>query len=224
MKKPLCTLLALLPLCVFSISMKNKTVALQPGDLVPVAYRMNATDAPDEVAFLALTDIPAGTKLHVTDAKYTNNSPAQCPGGLVWTATAALPAGTVFSIQPDASVASAGALSGEGFGLSSQGDQVIVYSGEGQYITAVSSNAWVGSQTACDGNQSRLPSGLQNGASAISLASASGNTAGNTVNAFFSGSQGGGPSAWKAAVLNPANWTGAGAGTPPQTWPAFRFN
>ncbi|MBL7796857.1 MAG: choice-of-anchor I family protein, partial [Saprospiraceae bacterium] len=200
----------------------------QPGDIVPVAYRMNATGTSDEVAFLTFVNILPGTQIRMTDAKYTDNAQPQCPGGIVWTAPAqTVPAGTVFTVQNDAGTASIGTVTGATFGLSSGGDQVIVYTGAPEspaYVTALSSNAWVtGAHTACGGSLSKLPAGLSDGATSINLSTAPGNTAGNTVNAYYTGPQTGSTAQLRAAVLDPANWNGTGSGTPAQVWPAWNF-
>jgi len=196
----------------------------QPGDLVPVAYRMNATGADDEVALLTLVDILPGTILHFTDGKYTGTS--QCTGGLNWTAPAqGVSAGTVIAVKNDAPSVNIGTLTGSAFGLSSGGDQFIVYTGAAatpSYITALSSNAWSGSAV-CGGATSILPAGLADGTSSINLSTTAGNVAGNTVNAYYTGSQAGTITQIKAAVLNPANWTGTTNATAPQTWPTWAF-
>jgi hypothetical protein len=200
----------------------------QPGDLVPVAYRMNASGGEDEVAFLTFVNILPGTKINLTDAKYTDNAQPQCPGGITWTSPNSLiPAGSVFVIQNDAGTASTGTVTGSTFGLSSGGDQIIVYTGtpaDPSYITALSSNAWVSSpHTACSGSLSLLPAALQDGVSAISLSTAPGNVSGNTVNGYYAGPQTGTNAQLRAAILNPANWNGIGGGTPPQVWPTWNF-
>lgn len=200
----------------------------QAGDLVVVAYRMNATGAEDEVALLTLVDIEPGTLINLTDAKYTSNAQPQCPNGIVWTLgdNECAPAGTVIRIQTSALVASIGSVSGSGFGLSSGGDQVIVYTGTAAaptYITALTSNGWVATNTSCGGSLSMLPAGLQDGLSSLNTSSAPGNVNGNAVNAYYSGPQTGTPADLQAAILNPANWTASAGGTPPQVWPAWSF-
>jgi hypothetical protein len=54
----------------------------QAGDLAFVGYRMNASGAEDEVAFVTFVDILPGTFLTFTDSKYTSNTQPQCPNGL----------------------------------------------------------------------------------------------------------------------------------------------
>ena len=209
------------------LTIREQTV-FTPGDLVPVAYRMNADGAEDEVALLALANILPGTKVQMTDAKYTDNAQPQCAGGITWTSPDnILPAGTVVVIGNDAGTASHGTVSGSTFGLSSNGDQFIVYTGTADqpaHITALSSNAWVtGDHTACGGSLSKLPEGLADGMSSINLSTASGNTAGNTVNAYYNGPQQGTNDELRTLILDPANWIGAPAGTPAQEWPAYNF-
>ncbi len=199
----------------------------QAGDIIPIAYRTNATDVADEVALLTLVDILPGTRINMTDAKFTSNTPAQCAGGLVWIAPASgVAAGTVIVIGNDANTASVGSLTGSTFGLSSSGDQFIVYTGTNtnpNYITAVSSNAWATANTSCSGSNSLLPAGLTDGTSSINTSTAPGNTTGNSVNAYYTGSHSGTPAQIRAAVLNPANWVAIAGSTAGQTWPSWAF-
>ncbi len=199
----------------------------QAGDLAVVAYRMNAASTEDEIALLTFVDILPGTMIQITDAKYTTNANAQCPGGLTWTAPASgVAAGTVIAIQNDASVANIGSLTGSGFGLSSGGDQVMVYTGNpttAMHITALSSNNWLAANTSCSGSNSMIPATLADGVNAINLNAAPGNVNGNTVNAYYNGIQDGTIADLKTTIFNPANWIGVDGGTAPQVWPAWAF-
>ncbi len=202
--------------------------AFNAGDMVFVAYRMNATSTEDEVALLTLVDIIPGTFINLTDAKYTTNTTPQCANGIVWTAPSneCITAGTIITIQTSALVANKGTVTGSGFGLSSGGDQVIVYTGtpaNPNYITALTSNDWVLENTSCSGSLSLIPAGLEDGISSVNLSTAPDNVAGNTANAYYNGTQAGNPTQLKAAILNPANWVTSPSGTAPQTWPAFNF-
>ncbi|MBK7809731.1 MAG: choice-of-anchor I family protein [Saprospiraceae bacterium] len=199
-----------------------------PGDLVVVAYRMNATSTEDEVALLSLVDILPGTFINLTDSKYTTNVPPQCPNGIVWTApeNECITAGTVIKIQTSALIANKGTVTGSGFGLSSSGDQVIVYTGSAanpSYITALTSNAWVANNSSCSGSLSMIPNGLEDGINAVNLSTAPGNVSGNSVNAYYEGIQSGSPTELRTAILNPANWITAPGGTAAQTWPNYSF-
>lgn len=196
------------------------------GDMAFVGYRMNATATEDEVAFITFVDIIAGTFINFTDSKYTTNSPAQCPNGIVWTATQCVPAGSVVTIQTSSLLANTGTVTGSGFGLSSGGDQVIVYTGSNtapNYITALSSNGWVASNTTCGGSLSLLPTALTDGVSSLNTSTSPGNITGNTVNAYYSGTQLGTVAQLRTAILNPANWTGAAGATAAQVWPTWNF-
>lgn len=198
------------------------------GDLLIVAYRMNATATDDEIAVLTTVNILPGTRVNFTDAKYTTNAQKQCTGGFTWIAPATgVAAGTVFNIKTDAGTTNLGTIIGSTFGLSSNGDQIIVYTGKAanpNYITALSSNAWVSNNTSCSGSLSMLPDGLQDGISSINLSIAPGNTSGNTVNAYYNGPQDLPYSILKTYILNPLNWIGVGSGTPPQNWPSWSFD
>lgn len=198
------------------------------GDFAVVAYRMSATGTDDEVAFVTFKDIPNGTNINFTDAKYTANAQPQCAGGIVWTANAntCIPAGSVITIKTNALTSNLGTVTGDGFGLSSNGDQVIVYTGTADapnYITAFSSNAWIVTGTDCGGSVSMLPAALTDGTNSVSLSTAPGNVTGNTANAFYNGTNDGEPSALRALILDPANWTTSASNTAPQTWPTWAF-
>jgi hypothetical protein len=206
------------------------TIAVQSpiatGDMVFTAYRMNATGTEDEVALLTFVNIAPGTFITLTDAKYTSNAVPQCANGIVWTATDCVPAGSVISIQTSALIANTGIVTGSGFGLSSGGDQVIVYTGTNvapNYITALTSNGWVANSTDCSGSLSMKPAALTDGTNAFNNSTNAANVDGNTVNAFYSGTQTGAPANLKANILNPANWTGVAGATTPQVWPAWAF-
>src|SRR5690606_1918251 len=173
-------------------------------------------------------DIDPGTFITFTDSKYTSNAQAQCPNGIVWTVGAdeCIPAGSVITIQTDALVSNKGTVTGSGFGLSSNGEQVIVYTGTAaapNYITAFSSNGWVSDNVSCGGSLSMLPAGLIDGVNTLNTSTAPGNDSGNSVNAYYNGTQSGTVSELKTAILNPANWVAIGGGTQAQTWPAWNF-
>lgn len=200
----------------------------EPGDLAFVAYRMNATNTEDEIAFITFVDIIPGTFITFTDSKYTSNPQPQCPNGIVWTvgSNECVAAGTVVTIQTESFLTNIGTVTGTGFGLSSNGDQVIVYAGtaaEPSYITALSSNGWVTNNTSCGGSLSMIPAGLTDGESAFNTATAPGNTGGNAVNAYYNGTQEGTVSELRMAILNPENWIAIGSGTSPQQWPVWNF-
>ena len=158
------------------------TIAVQTtfaaGDIAFVAYRMNATATEDEVAFITFVDIVAGTFINFTDSKYTTNTPAQCANGIVWTATQCVPAGSVVTIQTSALLSNTGTVTGSGFGLSSGGDQVIAYTGSNttpNYLTALTSNGWIATNTSCSGSLSMLPAGLTDGTSSLNTTTSPGN-------------------------------------------------
>lgn len=214
-----------------TVSVVFSTIALQtafnPGDIAIIAYRMNTTDINDQFAFLTFVDIMPGTLINMADAKYTSNAQPQCPGGLVWTAPATgVAANSVVVVNNDGGTTSAGTISGSTFGLSSGGDQIIMYTGTAAnpaYITALSSNAWVETATNCGGSLSQLPGGLQDGVSSINLSTSPNAVSGNLVNGYYNGPQDLPAAQLRAAILNPANWVGTGAGTPAQPWPVWAF-
>lgn len=196
------------------------------GDMVFTAYRMNASDAEDEIALLTLVDIAPGTFIYLTDSKYTTNPQPQCGDAIMWTATDCVPAGSVITIQTGELTTNTGTVAGDDFGLSSGGDQVIVYTGSAEnpnYITAMTSIDWLATNTDCGGSESMIPAGLADGVNAVNLSTAPGNVDGNTVNAYYNGTQEGTPAELRTAIQNPANWVGVGEDTPAQEWPTWNF-
>lgn len=196
------------------------------GDLAIVAYRASANTIDDEFALLTFVDIKKGTQIKITDMKYTENGIAQCEGGLIWTAPAGIKAGDVIKIGNDKATTDTGSISGNYFGLSSSGDQIIIYEGpyfNPNFVTALSTNAWSASGiTSCKGSNSLLPKGLTNGTNAISHEATTGNVSANTANAYYNGSQTGTTDEVKARVFDYANWKGA-ASKIDQIWPKWNF-
>lgn len=198
----------------------------QAGDLAIVAYRASANTIDDEFAILTFVEIKEGTQLKITDMKFTENGIAQCEGGLIWTAPAGVKVGDVFVVGNDNATVDKGTISGKDFGLSSKGDQVIIYEGpffNPNFLTALSTNAWTASGiTSCKGSNSMLPKGLTNGTNAVSHEATAGNVSANTANAFYNGSQTGTIAEVKARVFDYSNWNGA-ASKVDQIWPKWNF-
>ncbi|MBD2464131.1 ExeM/NucH family extracellular endonuclease [Oscillatoria sp. FACHB-1407] len=105
---------------------------LNPGDIAIIGFR---SGAPDGLAFVTFKDLDAGTMLGFTDASYQQpNTPGSWRGGenfAVWTATTAVPAGTVVVLSfPNTppSTTDNGSVSSAGLsGISGSGDQIFVY-------------------------------------------------------------------------------------------------
>mmetsp|Transcript_18905 Transcript_18905/g.38826 ORF Transcript_18905/g.38826 Transcript_18905/m.38826 type:complete len:538 (+) Transcript_18905:115-1728(+) len=98
-----------------------------PGDVLVVGVH---SDNPDLLALVALVDLPAGFRVHVTDNAYNGNSFASNEGTTTLTIPETLKAGTIFGygdgvLHGSSWVAEKG---GRGFRLSSSGDTIIVYS------------------------------------------------------------------------------------------------
>lgn len=216
--------------------------ALQPGDVAVIAYD---TDTPDAFAWIAFRDLPSNTVIHFTSSSVSNGwfrwgdhlGRAVAPGPLSWTSTNPLPAGTVVSwVSGTQKCWSTGVLSGGAPTLSTDGDQIIAYTG------TISSNAagtypWIGdcsqatllyglnfanagwdNVTGGGPNTSFVPPGL-------STALATAVHVNNQDNGFYSGVTTGTPSDLRAALALPANWTTSAALINPSVWPVcFKVN
>lgn len=205
----------------------SRAQSLQPGDLMPVAYRTSALSTDDEVLWVSRRNLDSGTVITFTDSKYTSNAQPQCTGGLVWTVPADLPSGSLISLKSDLGTVNGVVCPGNTFGLSSSGDQVLVYQGSAaspSYIFALSTKGWASApMTTCTGGNCILPTGTQSGISALSMDGAPGNASGVSANAYYNGPIAGAWSAIQTALLNPANWTVAASGTAAQSWPSYVF-
>ncbi len=90
-------------------------------------------DAPDAIAFVVLKDVLAGTQIHFTDKDYTVGAvtfPTN-EAAFTWTADKAYPAGTLITIQTDASplVADRGTVAGVGGGISTSAETYYAFQG-----------------------------------------------------------------------------------------------
>ena len=111
---------------------------LQPGDLAIIAFN---SDSPDDFAWVALRDIPAGTVLKFTDSSVSNGyfrwsehlaSGSQkfgLGGPLIWSNSVPLDRGIVVRFDATTTNWSLGQLAGNYPLLSSSGDQLFVYHG-----------------------------------------------------------------------------------------------
>uniref|UniRef100_UPI0025E3C8E3 SdiA-regulated domain-containing protein n=1 Tax=uncultured Nevskia sp. TaxID=228950 RepID=UPI0025E3C8E3 len=89
---------------------------LAAGDIRFVAAN---ADAPDALAFTPLRTLAAGTEILFTDKNYVAGSPfLSNEAGFTWTATAAIPAGTLVTISTDPLTSDRGSVVGQGGGIS----------------------------------------------------------------------------------------------------------
>jgi len=142
---------------------------LQPGDVAVIGY--NFKD-PDQFSFIFLTDVAAGTVLHITDSGYDATTSAFRAGEGYLTYT--LPvggkrAGEIVTYPDDAGFVKTG-VSGF-FGLTVDGDQLIFFQGTFLapvfiYALTVSDEDW--QSNVIDNNTTNLPPGLIDGVTALS--------------------------------------------------------
>ncbi|MCX2454375.1 hypothetical protein OQX61_24130, partial [Pedobacter sp. PLR] len=96
--------------CLFLFSAKTSTAQLVAGDLAIIGVNAETTVNPTPratISFVALTEIPTGTVIHLTDIGYTGSAFVLAPvppattspdGTANWTVTTKVPAGTVFTV------------------------------------------------------------------------------------------------------------------------------
>jgi hypothetical protein len=189
MKKMIVTLLLL---SIGSIIMGQTT--LSAGDIAIVAY---ASVNPDEISFVCLVNIEAGTSISFTDNGWkSNNTWRGGEGTHVWTASSNCLAGDVINILLD------------GPQLATTGDQVIAYQGsssEPTFIFALNSEGTGWQSDASSTNESALPTGLTNGTNAIALD--------EVDNAYYNGSTIGTKAELLSLICNKSNWLGSNSRT-----------
>jgi hypothetical protein len=143
---------------------------LTPGDIAIVGYNFKN---PDEFSFITFVDLDPGTIIYFTDCGWTSSNNFRVGEGIV---TYTIPTGgktmgSVITFGLDPGFTTAG-VSGF-FGLSTSGDQLLVYQGSfaaPQFIYALNNSGnGVWQTSATNTNTSTLPPGLVNGYSAVAL-------------------------------------------------------
>lgn len=200
------------------------------GDIAVIAYR---SDNPDAFAWVALTDIAAGTVVNFTDSSVSNNlfrwsEHLDGGGPLTWSHGDNVAAGTVISFHTNTSTWSLGTIGGSLLGLSNDGDQIFGYTGaitdlggsdahRGDPSGAVmlygldfANGGWLTSGASSAG-ESYVPAGLS-GVSAVYI--------GNFDNGYYDGIVTGTPEELRVAIADPVNWILSNAVQDPASWKA----
>jgi len=179
---------------------------LATGDIAFVGVNTSGTDA---YAFVLLKDIASGTSIRFTDKEWDGTKFTDGEADLLWTSTGTLAAGTVVTIQPNATIASTGTLTGDGGGLGGSGEQVFAITGTvaapGTFVSAIGIGPSTGgliTTGSATSDISLVPDGLALGANAVNIIGA---------NAHYTGALTGTPADLLSAISNSANWT---TGTP----------
>ena len=164
---------------------------LAPGDIAVIGFSSDddgddtasPTPEDDEFALLALVDIEVGTPISITDKGVTSDGTLQTDGESVrgFVTKEAISAGDVFIFTRSRTTQTFPSAFGEpesggssfGFGLSTSGDQIIVFQengdGSNTYIYALSTTPFDAAYAASPRNDvaTALPPGLTNGSTAI---------------------------------------------------------
>ena len=192
-----------------------------------IAFTRYASDE-DGFSILSFVDIPANSVFYFTDNAYTTASGplASNESTITWTTpNTIIPAGTTINfnyvtasmvISPSGN----GTLTGNINGLSTSGDQILMYKGINSttptlFITAINwgnAGAWFTSGTPTS-NDSYLPTDLTNQVNAISFIS-------DIDNGYYNNTQSGSIAALKALINHGVNWT---RDNNIQTPPSFSF-
>jgi Domain of unknown function (DUF5017)/Secretion system C-terminal sorting domain len=162
-------ILLLILTTVFAFSFSNAQTVLSPGDIAVLGIQ---ADTPDDFQFVTFVDLEAGTQIHFTDCGVKADGTIRTgEGGNIFTADAAVSAGTIFGFISNAGLFTVdGDYTAGAVNLSTSGDQIIAYQGSlttPTYLWAmqINSTLW---QTECDNtNTSTLPTGLIDGVTAV---------------------------------------------------------
>ncbi len=104
------------------VSFTSMKAQLSEGDIAFTA--MNA-DGDDDIAFVALVDIPANTNIYFTDNEWTGTSFNNLnEGELTWSHTSLVPAGTVIVIEGSVPTTTLGSISGSSFNIGASNETV----------------------------------------------------------------------------------------------------
>lgn len=171
-----------------------------PGDIAFVGFN---ADGNDDLAFVALREIPAGTVIYFNDREWTGAGFNTGEGEVTWTASSSIAAGTVVTINSFGStpVSNLGTTSGSS-GLSTSSEIVYAYVGAPgaptAFLAAITNNGFT-----ADGG-TLAGTGLVAGTTAIDLAVVD---AGADIG-VFNGARNGQSSyaGFLAQINNPANW------------------
>jgi hypothetical protein len=164
---------------------------LLPGDLAIIGFNF---DDPDELSFLLLIGITAGTEIKFTDNGVKSDGSLRTgEGTYTWTADRDYAAGSVITLTDVGNIS-----------LSTSGDQIIAYQGidtNPTYLFALNSESRGWQSDATSSNTSALPPGLVEGETAIALT--------EIDNAVYNGTTTGTKAELLTAITDTANWTGS---------------
>ncbi len=176
---------------------------LSAGDIAIIGFNF---DNPDELSFVLLTDITAGTEITFTDNGWQSSGEFRAnEGTFTWTAASDFTKGSV--INSDVS----------GVAFSGSGDQIIAFQGLSDTPTFIyalnSEGSGIWQTDATSSNTSALPTGLTNGETAVALD--------EIDNAVYNGTTSGTKAELLAAISNKDNWLGSDSDR--QTLPTGKF-
>ncbi|MFM2286119.1 MAG: hypothetical protein RLZZ543_1616, partial [Bacteroidota bacterium] len=210
------TFLSSLLICLFSFQAFSQ---VNPGG---IAFLSLQSDAPDGFAFVTLQDIPGNTAISFTDNGWSGSALFNNEQTIVWTAPAAgVAIGTVIIMREDTALPAnmhnvelltgPGTVTGELNGLSTQGDQILAYTGPNtspSFIAAISSNLFLSvcNAVGTGGNTpfTCLPAPLEEGVNALAVP---GDSTG-ADNIFLDLPDFSGSAADILSIINdPENWT-----------------
>ena len=150
------------------LAVATSSFALNTGDIAFTGFN---ADGNDNLAFVALAPIPAGTEIHFTDNEWTGTAFNTGESGFTWTASGSIAAGTIVTIDNVSTTATSNLgtvvfFDGANKGVSNSDEIIYAYQGTtaepAVFLTAIANDTLTTGAT--------LPAGLTAGTNAIEFA------------------------------------------------------
>lgn len=182
---------------------------LSAGDIAIIQY--NSDGSPEQIKFLTLTSIEAGTEIKFTDNGWTSAGNFRANEGIIkWTAPTNYSCGAIINMNMEeaATIADTSLTPiDNGFNLSGNGDQILVYQGTEAaptFIFAINNEgSAIWQSDATSSNTSSLPPGLTNGTNAVALTEKDNAKYDNLLTGLT-----GSKTTILTNICTPANWSG----------------
>lgn len=185
---------------IFTIFLSNvlfSQTTLSAGDIAIIQYNSDNPAGVEEIKFLALRSMEAGTIINFTDNGWdTTTAPPTfrtTEGTYIWTAPSAVSCGDIVTMS----------ITVGGFNLGTSGDQILAYQGtiaSPTFIFAINNDDPIGEwqASATSARDSALPPGLINGENAVAIR--------EVDNVIYSGSLSGSRETILTNICNSTNW------------------
>jgi len=195
--------------------------ALTAGDIAVIAVN---SDGDDNFAWVALTDIAAGTVINFTDSSYQGTAirsteHLDAGGPLTWSYGSTLAAGTVITYSGAVTNTwSLGAAGGTGLSLSTSGDQIFAFEGSASSPSFVYGLQFANAAGIVDAPTVSNSTNTTNVPGGLSVAGGTMLNVGNYDDSFYQGVTTGTQAQLLAAIADVNNWYRSDSANEPTQW------